>query len=260
MVINTGEIARKLIREEKWTGPTPALAPGYTQANLVILPYQYALDFFLFCHRNPKPCPVLDVCEKGKFTPVLTADTGDLRRDLPKYRIYENGVMTKEVSSIVEYWQDDFVSFLLGCSFTFESALMKSGIPIRHIEEERNVPMYTTNIPCKPAGIFNGTMVVSMRPIPRQLVDKAIEITSKFPKVHGAPIHVGNPEDIGINDLENPDFGDGVTINKDEVPVFWACGVTPQVAIMRAKPELVITHAPGHMFITDIKDEELMEL
>ncbi|KAB3532757.1 putative hydro-lyase [Alkaliphilus pronyensis] len=260
MEIYNGKAARKLIRENKWMGPTPSLAPGFTQANLVIVPYKYAFDFFLFCQRNPKPCPVLDVCERGEYTPILTAATGDLRKDLPKYRIYKNGLLTEEVSNIVNLWNNDFVSFLLGCSFTFENALMTAGIPIRHIEENKNVPMYITNINCLPAGIFSGNMVVSMRPIPRNMVDKAKEITSQFPKVHGAPIHVGSPEEIGIVDINSPDYGDRVTFKGDEVPVFWACGVTPQVAIMRAKLELVITHSPGHMFITDLKDEELKKL
>ncbi|KAB3531499.1 putative hydro-lyase [Alkaliphilus serpentinus] len=257
MEIYTGKMARKIIGEGNWEGPTPGLAQGYTQANLVVLPYKYAFDFLLFCQRNPRPCPILEVCERGKYTTTKVASNGDIRRDIPKYRIYEDGNLAREVTSIEDIWQDDFVSFLLGCSFTFESALLKEDIPIRHIEEERNVPMYITNIECAPAGIFSGTMVVSMRPIPRRLVEKAVEITSQFPKVHGAPIHIGNPEGIGIKDITLPDFGDMVTIKDDEVPVFWACGVTPQVAIMRAKPDLVITHAPGHMFITDVRDEEL---
>ncbi len=256
--MNSGKSARHEIRIGNWRGPTPSLALGYTQANLVVLPRRYAFDFFLFCQRNPKSCPILDVCENGDYNPILTAPTADIRRDIPKYRIYREGHLEKEVDDILEYWSKDMVSFLLGCSFTFENALLKAGIPVRHIEENKNVPMYITNIECIPAGIFNGPMVVSMRPIPRGLVNKAIEITSKFPKVHGAPIHFSNPEDIGISNINEPDFGDAVTIKTGEVPVFWACGVTPQAAIMRIKPEIVITHAPGHMFITDIKDEELM--
>lgn len=259
MEIYTGKTARRIIGRGNWEDPTPGLAQGYAQANLVILPYKYAFDFLLFCYRNPKPCPILDVCDKGKYIPTKVAADGDIRKELPKYRIYENGIFTKEVKDIEDIWQEDFVSFLLGCSFTFENALIQEGIPVRHIEEGTNVPMYITNIECVPAGIFNGTMVVSMRPIPRNMVEKAVEITSRFPKVHGAPIHIGDPEAIGISDITLPNFGDSVTIKSDEVPVFWACGVTPQVAIMRAKPELVITHAPGHMFITDIRDEELKE-
>lgn len=257
MSLKTGEEVRKEIRLGKWTHPTPGIAYGYTQANLVILPVKYAMDFFIFCQRNPKPCPVLDVCEPGKFTPILTAPSADIRTDIPKYRLYKKGVMVEEVNDILNLWSDDLVSFLLGCSFTFEKALSDAGIPIRHIEENRNVPMYITNIECVPAGIFNGPMVVSMRPIAEELVEKAISITSRFPRVHGAPIHVGDPAKIGIKDISKPDFGDSVSIKKGEIPVFWACGVTPQAVVMRVKPELVITHAPGHMFITDIKDDDL---
>ena len=257
MSLKTGEEVRKEIRLGKWTHPTPGIAYGYTQANLVILPVKYAMDFFIFCQRNPKPCPVLDVCEPGKFTPILTAPSADIRTDIPKYRLYKKGVMVEEVNDILNLWSDDLVSFLLGCSFTFEKALSDAGIPIRHIEENRNVPMYITNIECVPAGIFNGPMVVSMRPIAEKLVEKAISITSRFPRVHGAPIHVGDPAKIGIKDISKPDFGDSVSIKKGEIPVFWACGVTPQAVVMRVKPELVITHAPGHMFITDIKDDDL---
>lgn len=257
MVNKNGEQARNEIRLEKWTGPTPGVAYGYTQANLVILPVKYAMDFLIFCQRNPKPCPILDICEPGKFVPSLIAPSADIRTDIPKYRIYRDGVLTKEVNNILNLWSDDLVSFLLGCSFTFEKALSDEKIGIRHIEENRNVPMYITNIECNPAGIFNGPTVVSMRPIAKDLVEKTVAITSRFPKVHGAPIHIGNPEKIGIKDISKPDFGDSVTIKENEVPVFWACGVTPQAVIMNVKPELVITHAPGCMFISDIKDDDL---
>lgn len=255
--METGEQVREKIRSGKLTKPTPGLAYGYTQANLVILPSRYALDFAIFCQRNPKPCPVLDICEAGKFNPFMTAPNADLRTDIPKYRVYRHGELTEEVTDIKHLWSDDLVSFLIGCSFTFEKALTDAGIGIRHIEENRNVPMYITNIECNPAGIFNGPMVVSMRPIPEDLVEKAVAVTARFPRVHGAPVHIGEPEKIGIKYISKPDFGDSVTIKKGEVPVFWACGVTPQAAVMRVKPELVITHAPGHMFITDIKDDDL---
>lgn len=255
--MNAGRIAREEIRKGLHRGPTAGLAPGYTQGNLVILPQKYAFDFFLFCQRNPKPCPILDVLEPGKTAPVLTAPTGDIRTDLPKYRVYREGILAEEVEDISSYWNDQLVSFLIGCSFTFENALINAGIEVRHIKEKRNVPMYITNIECRPAGIFSGPMVVSMRPIATDQVQQAITVTGEFPKVHGAPIHVGSPELIGIRDIDQPDFGDKVTIMPGEVPVFWACGVTPQAAVMRSKPELVITHSPGHMFITDIKDEEL---
>jgi len=257
LVFNNGEEARKEIRLEKWTGPTPGLAYGYTQANLVVLPAKYAMDFLIFCQRNPKPCPILDICEPGKFTPILTAPMADIRTDIPRYRVYRDGILVEEVNNILNLWSEDLVSFLLGCSFTFEKALSDAGIGIRHIEESRNVPMYITNVECNPAGIFNGPTVVSMRPIPKDLVEKAAAITARFPRVHGSPIHIGDPEKIGIKDISKPDFGDSVTIKEGEVPVFWACGVTPQAVIMRVKPEFVITHAPGCMFISDIKDDDL---
>jgi len=255
--LNNGKQAREEIRAEKWTGITPGLAYGYTQANLVVLPAKYAMDFLIFCQRNPKPCPILDICEAGKFTPNLIAPTADIRTDIPKYRVYRDGILVEEVNNILDLWSDDLVTFLIGCSFTFEKALSDEGIGIRHIEEKRNVPMYITNIECSPAGIFNGPTVVSMRPIRRDLVEKAVAITSRFPRVHGAPIHIGDPEKIGIKDISKPDFGESVTIKDGEVPVFWACGVTPQAVIMHVKPELVITHAPGCMFISDVLDDDL---
>lgn len=251
---------RSMIRSGKHTGPTSGLAQGYTQANLVILPRELAFDFLLFCQRNPKPCPLLEVTDTGSYEPVETAPGTDLRTDLPKYRIYKNGKLDREVISIKEYWRKDLVSFLLGCSFTFETSLICAGIPIRHIELQVNVPMYVTNIPCRQGGVFYSNMVVSMRPIKRSQIAKAVQITSRFPAVHGAPVHIGNPGEIGIKDLSKPDFGDSVPVNRDEEPVFWACGVTPQVALMQSKPEFVITHSPGHMFITSMKDKNYMEL
>lgn len=248
---------REEIRAGNWTKPTTGLAKGYTQANLVILPKKYAYDFLLFCVRNPKSCPLLEVTDEGSPVPKLLAPDADLRTDLPKYRIYRNGNVVDEVYHISNYWSDDFVSFLIGCSFTFENALLNSNIPIRYIEEGCNVSMYRTNITSNPAGVFKGPMVVSMRPMKASDVVRAVRITSRFTSVHGAPVHIGDPSEIGIKDLSKPNFGDPVTIYEGEIPVFWACGVTPQAAIMESKPEIVITHAPGHMFITDIKDEEL---
>lgn len=250
------ETIRMAIRQGKWSKPTTGLAPGFTQANLVILPKRYAYDFLLFCVRNPKPCPLLEVTDTGSPVPRQTAPEADLRTDLPKYRIYRKGVLEDEVTDISGYWSDDFVSFLLGCSFTFEKALLQSGIPIRHIDEGCNVSMYRTHIPCHPAGMFKGPMVVSMRPMKSRDVIRAVQITSRFPSVHGAPVHIGHPEEIGIRDLTQPDFGDPVTVYEGEVPVFWACGVTPQAVAMASKPDLMITHAPGHMFMTDIREEE----
>jgi len=248
---------RSIIRKNEWLKPTAGMASGYTQANLAILRKDLAFDFLLFCQRNPKPCPVLDVTEPGSPIPQLVAPGADLRTDIPKYRIYRYGKLVEEVTDILSYWEDDMVAFLLGCSFTFEYPLMNNGIPVRHIEEKCNVPMYKTSIPCAKAGRFEGPMVVSMRPIPEKDVVRAVQVTSRFPAVHGAPIHIGNPSRIGINNIDKPDFGDPVTIKEGEVPVFWACGVTPQAAAMQVKPEIMITHAPGYMFITDVRDEQL---
>jgi uncharacterized protein YcsI (UPF0317 family) len=248
---------RRIIRKGKWDKPTAGLAMGYAQANLVILPQKYAFDFLLFCQRNPKPCPLLEVLEPGEFrTKVLSLDA-DIRTDVPRYNIFRDGKLQNTVNEIRSFWKPDFVSFLLGCSFSFEEAMLRSRIPVRHIEEDKNVPMFITHIPCKPAGVFHGPMVVTMRPIPSDKVTRAVQITSRYASVHGAPIHIDHPSAIGIKDLRKPDFGDPVTIKKGEVPVFWACGVTPQAVVMKAKPDLCITHAPGHMFISDLLNEEL---
>jgi uncharacterized protein YcsI (UPF0317 family) len=246
---------RSMIRKKEWSKPTSGVAKGYTQTNLAILKKDFAFEFLLFCMRNPKPCPIIDVTEPGSFIPRLAAPDADLRTDIPKYRIYRHGELTDEVTDIVNDWEDDMVAFLIGCSFTFEHPLMNNGIPIRHIEEDCNVSMYKTNIPCVKAGRFEGPMVVSMRPIPEKDVVRAVQVTSRFPAVHGAPVQIGNPGSLGI-DINKPDFGDRVTIKEGEVPVFWACGVTPQAVAMQTKPELMITHAPGHMFITDLRDEQ----
>lgn len=251
---------RAMIRRNEWTKPTSGMAKGFTQANLAILKKDIAFDFLLFCQRNPKPCPVLDVTEAGSPVPRLVAPTADIRTDIPKYRIYRHGELVDEVTDLLTYWEDDLVAFLIGCSFTFEHPLMNSGIPVRHIEENCNVAMYKTNIPCVKAGRFEGPVVVSMRPIPEKDVVRAVQITSRFPSVHGAPLHIGNPAGIGIKDIDKPDFGDRVTIKPGEVPVFWACGVTPQAVAMQIKPELMITHAPGYMFITDVQDEKFSVL
>ncbi len=250
---------RAAIARGEWRKPTSGLAPGFTQANVVILPKQYAFDFLLFCERNAKPCPVIDVCEPGLTAPPVAGPGADIRTQIPRYRIYRHGELEREVDHIRDHFTDDLVTFLLGCSFTFEPDLLDNGIPVRHIELDCNVPMYITNRECRPAGIFSGPMVVSMRPIPQGLVDKATAITAKYRKAHGAPVHVGDPDALGIKDLQKPDFGDPPEIRAGEVPVFWACGVTPQMALKRAKPDLVITHAPGYMFITDIRDKDLAQ-
>lgn len=248
---------RQLIREGKITSPTAGMCGGYAQANLVILPKDLAYDFLLFAQRNPKSCPILEVMDEGSRSVKYMAEDADIATDLPKYRVYEYGRLTGEYTDIEKFWRPDFVSFLIGCSFSFEEELIEAGITVRHIEEQCNVPMYLTNIPCEKAGIFTGNMVVSMRPIPYRDVPKAVSVTAAMPRVHGAPIHIGNPEAIGIPDIDKPDFGDRVTIKEGEVPVFWPCGVTPQAALMASKPVFAITHAPGHMFITDVKNVKL---
>ena len=248
--------AREAIRGGQWTRPTSGLCRGRVQANLVILPREWAYDFLVFAQRNPKPCPVLDVTEPGDPEPRLVAPGADLRTDIPKYRVWKDGQLAAEPENILEYWRDDLVAFLLGCSFSFEGALLEAGVPVRHIELGLNVPMYQTNIPCKPAGRLSGPMVVSMRPIPHALVPKAVLCTGRFPAVHGAPVHIGDPTAIGIADVNRPDFGQSVPIHEGETPVFWACGVTPQAALMASKPPFAITHAPGYMFICDPKDSD----
>ena len=249
--------ARALFRENKWLKPTSGIAEGYAQANLAIMHKELAFDFLLFCQRNPKPCPVLDVTEPGSPVPKIAAPDADLRTDVPKYRIYRYGKLEAEVTDLKDVWEDDLVAFVLGCSFTFEFPLMKNGMPVRQIEEHCNGPMFRTNIPCVPAGRFHGPLVVSMRPIPEKDIVRAVEVTSRFPAVHGSPVQIGHPEHIGIQDVMHPDFGDPVTIKEGEVPVFWACGVTPQAVAMAVKPDLMITHAPGHMFITDLREARL---
>lgn len=248
---------RESVRQRHHTGPTAGCCPGYAQANLVVLPKDMAYDFLLFAQRNPKSCPLLEVTDTGSRFLREIAPGADIARDLPKYRVYEHGVLTGEYEDVSHLWRDDLVSFLIGCSFSFEGEMMEAGIPVRHIEEGCNVPMYITNLACKPAGIFRGNMVVSMRPLPYDQIVKSVLVTGAMPKVHGAPIHIGDPSVIGIKDLDRPDFGDAVTIHPGEVPVFWPCGVTPQAALMASKPAFAITHAPGHMLVTDVKNIDL---
>ncbi|MEN3366566.1 MAG: hypothetical protein V7606_3840 [Burkholderiales bacterium] len=242
---------RALCRTGEFTGPTAGVAEGHVQANMMIVPREYAFDFLLFCQRNPKPCPLVEVLEPGHFAPRC-APGADVRSDLPGYRIFENGRLTREVANVSPYWQDDLVTFLIGCSFSFESALMEGGIPLRHVEQGINVAMYKTNIPCLPAGRFEGNMVVSMRPVKSRDIARAVEISAKFPQVHGAPVHIGHPKAIGINDLSKPDFGEPVAIEDGELPVFWACGVTPQYVAELSRIPFCITHAPGKMLVTDL--------
>ncbi|WP_439422964.1 putative hydro-lyase [Saccharothrix sp. HUAS TT10] len=235
------------------TGQTAGLAEGFAQANLIAVPHDWAYDVLLFALRNPEACPVLDVTDKGGTTTVL-AEGADLTRDVPRYRVWEHGVLVDEPTDASGHWRDDLVAFLIGCSFTFESALTRADVPLRYVEQRRNVPMYVTDRECRPAGRLHGPMVVSMRYVPADLVEVATEVTARMPAVHGAPVHVGDPRALGIEDLDRPDFGDRTEPHAGDVPVFWACGVTPQAAVMASKPPFAITHAPGHMFVTDVPD------
>jgi uncharacterized protein YcsI (UPF0317 family) len=251
----SGAEARARIRAGLWRRPTPGVAAGWVQANLVVLPEAFADSFREFCTRNPRPCPLLEATEAGSAEPRRVAAGADLRTDLPLYRIYADGALVAEVHSLAEVWQQDFVGFLLGCSFSFEAALARAGVPLRHIELGRNCAMYRTNRQCEAAGRFHGPLVVSMRPIPDELVAETVRITSRFPHAHGAPIHIGEPAALGITDLNQPDYGDALPPRSGETPVFWACGVTPQAAAEAAQLPLMITHAPGHMFVTDLRDD-----
>jgi uncharacterized protein YcsI (UPF0317 family) len=258
--LSLGRAERRRIRAGAFTGPTSGLAPGNVQANLVILPRALADDFLRFAQANPKPCPVLAVSDPGDpGFPTLGQDI-DIRTDLPCYRVWRHGELVEEPTDVNHVWRDDLVSFAIGCSFSFEEALIEDGIEVRHIACGTNVPMYRTSIPCVPAGRFHGPLVVSMRPLNPADAIRAVQITSRFPSVHGAPVHLGMPERIGIKDIAKPDYGDAVPVAPDELPVFWACGVTPQAAIAAVKPEFCITHAPGAMLITDLRNTKLAAL
>lgn len=243
---------RAAVRAGTLVAPTVGLAPRFAQANLVVLPSTLAYDFLLFCQRNPRPCPLLDVTDIGSPEPRLVAPGADLRTDVPRYRIYRHGRMVEERTEVRDLWQDDFVAFLIGCSFTFEGPLTEAGVAVRHLVRGRNVPMYRTDRPCVSAGRFHGPLVVTLRSLPPEQVVRAVQVTSRFPAVHGAPIHIGDPAALGILEVDRPDWGDPPVIEEDDVPVFWACGVTPQAAAIAAAPALMITHAPGHMFVTDV--------
>jgi uncharacterized protein YcsI (UPF0317 family) len=253
----TGIAVRRQCRSGAYDGPTAGLAPGCVQGNLAILPRDWAEEFLRFCQANPKPCPLLGVSDAGSHSlPALGADL-DIRTDLPGYRVWKNGDIAGEPRDLLSVWRDDLVSFVIGCSFSFEEALLQSEVPVRHIERGTNVPMYRTNIPTQAAGRFHGPMVVSMRPLKPHDAIRAIQITTRLPAVHGAPVHLGFPGAIGIKDLAKPDYGDPVPVEAGELPVFWACGVTPQAAIAAARPPFAITHSPGKMLVTDLKNTEL---
>jgi uncharacterized protein YcsI (UPF0317 family) len=247
---------RQAAREGRWTRPTAGLCDGHVQANLMVVPAEAAFEFLLYCQRNPRPCPVIEVVEAGRVSPDC-APGADLRTDLPRYRVYRDGQLAGEPTEVRDLWRDDLVAFLIGCSFSFEEALAEAGVPLRHVEAGVNVPMYRTSRPTAAGGRFHGPLVVSMRPIPAPLVPLAVQITSRFERVHGAPVHVGAPEALGIADLGRPDFGDPVELRPGELPVFWACGVTPQAAALASRLPFCITHAPGHMFVTDLRNSAL---
>jgi len=252
---------RQLIRSSEFTGNTSGYAQGKVQGNIVILPQDWASDFLQFCQLNPKPCPLIGMSSTpGDFTLNDFGEDIDIRTDVPGYQLFEHGQLIKEFTDIKMLWREDLVTFVLGCSFSFEESLIADGIDIRNISENKNVPMYRTNITCKTAGRFRGNTVVSMRPMLAKDAIRAIQICSRFPSVHGAPIHFGEPNLIGIDDINIPDYGDSVTIKTNEVPVFWACGVTPQLALRQSKPPFCITHSPGKMLVTDINNASLAVL
>ncbi|HEX2144075.1 MAG TPA: putative hydro-lyase [Glycomyces sp.] len=230
--------------------PTSGWSQGYVQANLVSVPSRHAISLRRFAVRNPRACPLLEVVGAGNYWTEL-AFGADLRRDLPAYHVWHKGERVAERTDVTELWSNDLVTFLTGCTFTFEPFLEQAGIPLRHQEQGVNVPMYRTNMKSLGAKRFRGPTVVSMRPIPGAMVDRAASITMDMPYAHGAPVHVGRPAAIGIRDLARPDFGDPVTFEDGDVPVFWACGVTLQEAVIKARLPFAITHAPGHMLITD---------
>jgi len=251
---------RAAIRTGEFDAPTAGQCLGHVQTNLVIVPADAAEEFAEFCRLNPRPCPLVARTAVGSAEPRDVAKGADLRTDVARYRVFRHGVAERaEPSDVRDLWRDDFVGFLLGCSFTFENALEAAGLHVRHIHEGRNVPMFRTNVACQSAGRFRGNLVVSMRPYRAEQIEEVTRITGRYPRMHGAPVHVGDPRAIGIADALKPDFGESVTIRDDETPVFWACGVTPQLALESAKLELAITHSPGFMFVTDLKDEEFCQ-
>jgi len=250
-------VLRQAIRGGSFTGNTSGFAPGFVQCNLTILPAEWATDFLKFCQANPKPCPLIATnIEPGDTSLPLLGDI-DIRSDVPGYRVFRDGILTEEIPDIAGLWRDDLVVFALGCSFSFEEALLADGLDVRNVSEGVNVPMYRTDIDCTPAGGFYGKMVVSMRPFKAVDAIRAVQICTRFPSVHGAPVHLGNAQLIGITDLAQPDYGEAVSLRDGELPVFWACGVTPQVALENARPPFAITHSPGHMLVTDLRNSQL---
>lgn len=243
---------RRACRHGEFASPTSGQAAGRIQANLMTVPKADAFDFLLFCQRNPKPCPLVEVLSAGVREPAC-ARGADIATDLPGYRVYRDGELVEERDDVAGLWRDDLVTFLIGCSFSFEAAVQAAGVPLRHVDQGRNVAMYRTDIACTPAGIFSGEMVVSMRPIRSRDVARVVELSARMPIAHGAPVHVGNSEALGIADISRPEYGDAVAIEADELPVFWACGVTPQWVAQKSRLPFCITHAPGKMFVTDLE-------
>lgn len=257
--MNDPREVRHAIRAGRHRSHTAGLARGYVQGNVCILPREYAAEFRAFCESNPKPCPLLAVSEPGDpRLPALGVDL-DIRTDVPAYRIFREGKQEKDVTNLLDLWRGDLVTFVLGCSFSFEEALIDAGLPLRYVEQGRNVPMYRTSLDTVPAGRFHGKLVVSMRPFKPADAIRAIEITSRYPRVHGAPVHMGFPEMIGIEHLGRPWAGDPTDVRADELPLFWACGVTPQSVVLESRPSLCITHAPGHMLVTDLTNASLRQ-
>ena len=252
-----GAALRQRFRDGLSQGHTSGAADDLVQGNLVVLPRSDAYDFLTFCQRNPRPCPVLAVGDPGDPSLPSLGRGIDLRTDLPRYRVWRHGELVDEPADVRALWRDDLVSFVIGCSFSFEWALRSEGIPLRHVDRGCNVAMYRTNVPTQPAGRFAGPLVVSMRPMTAAHAIRAVQITARYPAVHGAPVHLGDPAQIGIGDLSRPDYGDAVDVLPGELPVFWACGVTPQAAITQARAEFCITHAPGAMLITDLLNHQI---
>jgi len=248
---------RKLVRRGEWRTSTVSVCADHVQANLVILPKEYALDFTIFCFRNPQPCPILEILEAGDPMVRELAADADIRTDIPMYRVFEKGELVEEVEEVTKLWRKDLVSFLIGCSYTFEEALVKGGVPIRNYIQQKDPGVYVSSIQCRPAGIFSGPMFVTMRPIAPHLISRAVQITSRFPRAHGAPVHIGDGAAIGIPDHRKIDYGDIPEMEENEVPVFWGCGVTPQAVALHSKVPFMITHKPCHMFVSDVRIEEI---
>ena len=243
---------RLAARRDVWHATTAGQCPAYQQANLVVLPNGVAAEFAAFCTRNPIPCPLIEITPPGDPVPVRSAPGADLRTDLPGYRVYRHGALAERRGEIRDLWRDDLVAFLLGCSFTFEHALLEAGVPLRNVERNTTVPMFVSNLNCTPAGRFHGPMVLSMRPVAKAQIDLVCALSARYPHAHGAPVHIGDPRAIGITSLDRPDYGDPIPLNDNELPVFWGCGVTPQIVAERAHIALMITHEPGQMFVTDL--------